>query len=40
MNDEEVDYLDENHYLYDDLLSYYGVDEVEDLYGDEDEQYY
>ena len=36
---EEVDYyvdVDENYYLYDDMLSYYGVDEVEELYEDDE----
>jgi len=37
MSEELEVYIDEDYYLYDDLLSYYGVDEVEDLYGDEDE---
>jgi hypothetical protein len=38
MMSEELEYeLDDNYYLYDDMLSYYGIDEVEDLYGEEDE---
>lgn len=36
VDDPYVD-VDYNYYLYDDMLSYYGVDQLEDLYGDEDE---